>query len=282
MLTKRTQTIKDSLFAQPRKVTMERARMYMESYKKTEGEVPIIRRAKALQHVLENHKIIFDENDLLVGNRTDSPRAGVVSPEMSPYWIMDELDAFPIRQQDRFDISEEDKTYYREVLYPFWRKRSLNDWYSRHLESEVVEAQKTKIFAVAQTDKGQGHIICDFPLILSRGYKVILEEAQSLSTQHPDNPFYQAAVIVLKAVIAYVHRYEEFVQAAIGSTSDAQRKAELTRLAKILRRIAEDPAPQNEHDSIFALHRVSPVFCGFSERFQPRSGWCRCRGKRLY
>ena len=130
MLTKRTQTIKDSLFAQPRKVTMERARMYMESYKKTEGEVPIIRRAKALQHVLENHKIIFDENDLLVGNRTDSPRAGVVSPEMSPYWIMDELDAFPIRQQDRFDISEEDKTYYREVLYPFWRKRSLNDRYS--------------------------------------------------------------------------------------------------------------------------------------------------------
>lgn len=33
MLTKRTQTIKDSLFAQPRKVTMERARLYMESYK---------------------------------------------------------------------------------------------------------------------------------------------------------------------------------------------------------------------------------------------------------
>ena len=242
MLTKRTQTIKDSLFAQPRKVTMERARLYMESYKKTEGEVPIIRRAKALQHVLENHKIIFDENDLLVGNRTDSPRAGVVSPEMSPYWIMDELDAFPIRQQDRFDISEEDKTYYREVLYPFWREQSLNDWYSRHLEPEVVEAQKTKIFAVAQTDKGQGHIICDFPLILSRGYKVILEEAQSLSTQHPDNPFYQAAVIVLKAVIAYVHRYEEFVQVAIGSTSDVQRKAELTRLAEVLRHIAEDPA----------------------------------------
>ena len=74
---------------------MERARLYMESYKKTEGEVPIIRRAKALQHVLENHKIIFDENDLLVGNRTDSPRAGVVSPRCLLIGLWMSLMRFP-------------------------------------------------------------------------------------------------------------------------------------------------------------------------------------------
>ena len=41
MLTTRTQHIKDSLFAQPRQISMERATLFMESYKATEGEPPI-------------------------------------------------------------------------------------------------------------------------------------------------------------------------------------------------------------------------------------------------
>ena len=69
MLTTRTQHIKDSLFAQPRQISMERATLFMESYKATEGEPPIIRRAKAFRHVLENHQIVIDEWDLLVGGK---------------------------------------------------------------------------------------------------------------------------------------------------------------------------------------------------------------------
>ncbi|XPE60903.1 hypothetical protein ACNKHT_26120 [Shigella flexneri] len=35
-------------------------------------------------------------------------RAGIMSPEMDPYWLLKELDQFPTRPQDRFAISEED------------------------------------------------------------------------------------------------------------------------------------------------------------------------------
>ena len=41
-----------------------------------------------------------------------------MSPEMDPYWLLKELEQFPTRPQDRFDISEEDKHLYRDVLYP--------------------------------------------------------------------------------------------------------------------------------------------------------------------
>ena len=231
MLSQRTQAIKDSLFAQPRRVTMERARLYMESYKETQGEPPVIRRAKAFKHLLENHKIVLDEHDLLVGNRTDTPRAGVVSPEMSPYWILDELDKFPSRQQDRFEISEEDKSYYKEVLYPFWRNRSLNDWYRAHLAENLAEAQKTRIFSVAQTDKGQGHIICDFPLVLQNGFGALLAEAEQKLAQDSENYFYAATVIVLKATIAYVQRYEAAVLQAKANAPSETRAQELGRLA---------------------------------------------------
>lgn len=241
MLTARTQAIKDSLFAQPRRVSLERARLYMESYRETEGEPAIIRRAKALRHLLENHKIVIDDYDLLAGNRTAEPRAGVLSPEMSPYWILDELDRFPTRPQDRFEMSEEDKAYYREVLYPFWSGQSLNDWYRAHVDADVVEAQKTRIFAVAQTDKGQGHIICDFPTLLERGWGSLYEEACERADRDPGNLFYRAAVICLEAVIAYTRRYERHVR-ALAATAEPARAAELERMAAVLSHIATEPA----------------------------------------
>ncbi|MCH3967858.1 MAG: formate C-acetyltransferase/glycerol dehydratase family glycyl radical enzyme [Atopobiaceae bacterium] len=243
MLTKRTQAIRDSLFSERRQVSLERATLYMESYQQTEGEAPVIRRAKALRHLLENHRIVIDDHDLLVGNRSAKPRAGVVSPEMSPYWILDELDDFPTRPQDTFEMSEEDKAFYRDVLYPFWAGRSLNDWYRAHVAPDVLEAERTKVFAVAQTDKGQGHIICDFPMVLERGFGAILDDVAALATTYPDNDFYAASRICLEAVIAYVGRYEHEVRtlAATPGTS-AARAGELTRMAEVLAHIARQPA----------------------------------------
>lgn len=241
MLTPRAQAIKDSLFARNRQVSLERARLYMESYQETEGEPVIIRRAKALRHLLEHHEIVVDNHDLLVGNRSSTPRAGVISPEMSPYWIDDELDEFPTREQDPFDISDEDKDYYRSVLLPFWKGRSLNDWYTEHRDPEVAEAEKTKIFAVAQTDKGQGHIICDFDMVLHRGWGDILREARERLEVAPENEFYQAAVIVLEATIAYYHRYEDHVR-MLAATATPERAQELGRMAEILHHIATEPA----------------------------------------
>lgn len=241
MLTQRTQVIKDSLFAENRQVSLERATLYMESYQETEGQSAVIRRARALEHLLANHKIVVDDYDLLVGNRSAKPRAGVISPEMSPYWILDELDEFPTRPQDKFDMSEEDKKYYREVLYPFWSGRSLNDWYTEHADPEVLEAQKTKIFAVAQTDKGQGHIICDFPSVLTRGYGDILAEAKRRHAEEPGNDFLDAAVISLEAMVAYIHRYEAHVR-MLAETATPERAVELARMAEILSHIATEPA----------------------------------------
>ncbi len=205
MLTQRTQAIKDSLFAQERPIDLERATLYMESYGETEGQPAILRRARALVHLLENHEIVIDDHDLLAGNRTRVPRAGVVSPEMSPYWILDELDEFGTRPQDRFSITEEDKAYYRDVLYPFWRGRSLNDWYRAHVPAEVVEAQRTRVFAVAQTDKGQGHIIPDFEAVITRGWGALLAEARGHLAEGPARDFYEGLQALWLAELVFEH-----------------------------------------------------------------------------
>ena len=241
MLTSRTQAIRDSLFARPRQIDLERALLYTESWRGTEGQPVVVRRAKALRHVLENHEIVIDDHDLLAGNRTRTPRAGVLSPEMSPYWILDELDLFPTRPQDTFEMSEADKRTFREELYPYWAGRSLNDWYRAHLPEEAAEAQKTRIFSVAQTDKGQGHIIADLPSVLTRGLGDIAAETRRRAAEHPENDFYQAAVICVEATIAYARRYEGECRRLATYASPA-RSAELLAMADVLAHVATEPA----------------------------------------
>lgn len=270
MLTPRTQRIKDSLFSRKRQVSIERALLWQESYQQTEGEPPVMRRAKAFCHVLENHQIVIDGYDLLVGNRSATPRAGVLSPEMSPYWILDELDQFPTRPQDTFEMSDQDKRTYREVIYPYWAGRSLNDWYTQHRPPEVANAENDRVFAVAQTDKGQGHIIADFGLVLSRGLGALLREASALRDASPDKDFLQASVLSLQAMIDYVRRYEHAVRlAAQGSPSDdahalvelpdtPQRISELVRLADVLAHIATEPC-RDLYDALQMVWLLSVV-----------------------
>lgn len=253
MLTPRTQRIKDGLFARPRQISLERALLYRESYLQTEGELPVMRRARAFAHLLQNHLIVLDGDDLLAGNRTPTPRAGVLSPEMSPYWIMDELDQFPVRPQDTFEMSEKDKRTYREVLYPFWAGRSLNDWYQAHRPADVAAAEAERVFAVAQTDKGQGHIIADIPEVLDRGLGALLADVEARRAACPGNDFLRASALCVEALIAYVRRYEGVVRAAAEGRApeDAHadvalpdtpgRAAELARLADVLAHVATEP-----------------------------------------
>lgn len=251
MLTDRTQHIRDDMMNRPRQISLERALLIKESYGQQdaereaaglEPEAQVVRRAKALRHILENHQIVIDDYDLILGNRTPTPRAGVVSPEMSPYWIVDELDRFPTRPQDQFQISEEDKKTYMEVLYPYFAGTSLRDDYEAHVSQEVVEAEKDKVFAVAQTDKGQGHIIADMGEVLDMGFEQLLAQVDSYLQKEPENPFYQASDICVRAAMDYCRRYAEEARAkAAEPDTTPERALELAQMAERCERLATEP-----------------------------------------
>lgn len=155
-MTNRISRLKTALFANTREISLERALLYTASHRQTEGEPVILRRAKATAYILEHVEISIRDEELIAGNRTVKPRAGIMSPEMDPYWLLKELDQFPTRPQDRFAISEEDKRIYREELFPYWEKRSMKDFINGQMTDEVKAATSTQIFSINQTDKGQG------------------------------------------------------------------------------------------------------------------------------
>lgn len=237
-MTARIERLKAAMFANPREISLERALLYTASHQQTEGEPTILRRAKATAYILDHVEISIRADELIAGNRTVKPRAGIVSPEMDPYWLLKELEQFPTRPQDRFEIANEDKQIYREQLFPYWEKRSMKDFINEQMTDEVKTAVKTQIFSINQTDKGQGHIIIDYPRLLENGLGQLVGEMRSLTSQHPDNAFYQAALLLLEASQRHILRYSALAQEMSFACSDALRREELVNIAEISRTIA--------------------------------------------
>ncbi|WP_423732041.1 formate C-acetyltransferase [Hafnia paralvei] len=237
-MTARIERLKAAMFANPREISLERALLYTASHQQTEGEPTILRRAKATAYILDHVEISIRADELIAGNRTVKPRAGIVSPEMDPYWLLKELEQFPTRPQDRFEIANEDKQIYREQLFPYWEKRSMKDFINEQMTDEVKTAVKTQIFSINQTDKGQGHIIIDYPRLLENGLGQLVGEMRSLTSQHPGNSFYQAALLLLEASQRHILRYSALAQEMSFACSDALRREELANIAEISRTIA--------------------------------------------
>ena len=244
----RIQKLKNQLFENKREVSLERALLYTESYKETEGIPTIIRRAKATAHILDNVEISIRAEELIVGNRTKKPRSGIISPEMDPYWIRDELDTMEGRPQDPFIISEEDKKIYKRVLYPYWAGRSLKDFINNKLTPEVREPSDLDIVKLNQTDKGQGHIIPNFEKLLDQGFGHIINDTLELSNKHPDNDFYQASTIILKASQSHILRYATLAKLSAEAELSKSRKAEYLEIARIATKISVDK-PENFYEA---------------------------------
>lgn len=255
----RLSEMKKNLFKQKREISLERAILYTESYKQTINEPLIIRRAKATAHILDNVKISIRPGELLVGNLTVRPRSGILSPEMDPYWIMKELDTIDHRPQDQFEFTEADKKYYVEKLYPYWAGKSMKDFITKQFPEDVQKAIDDKVIHVNQTDKGQGHIIMYFPLILNNGIQYFIDVLSQKIEEEPDNDFYKAGLIIYQAMQRHFERYANLAeQMAASPTIPEYRKIELHQMAKMCRKLQTDK-PHSFYEALQLLWLVSIV-----------------------
>src|SRR4030042_5448295 len=64
-----------------REVCIERARYLTESYRQTEGQPAVLRRARALEHILRQLTVRIDPDELIVGRITGKALGAGVYPE---------------------------------------------------------------------------------------------------------------------------------------------------------------------------------------------------------
>lgn len=235
----RIQRLIDHLYAKMPEIEADRAVLITESYKSTEGQPIILRRAKAFAHILENLPITIRPEELIVGSNSKAPRGCQVFPEYSYEWLENEFDTVATRAADPFYISEETKQKLREV-YPYWKGKTTSELATAFMSPEALVAIEHNIFTVGNYFyNGIGHFTVDYGKVLEKGYKGIIAEAQAaldnLDIADADyasrSAFLNAVIISCKAVIGYADRYAELAKQTAASEQDAKRREELLQIA---------------------------------------------------
>ena len=241
----RIQKLVDALYEHMPVIESARAKLITESYKETEGEPIITRRAKAFAHILHNIPIIIRDNELIVGSSTIAPRGCQTFPEFSYEWLEAELDTVATRTADPFEIAEETKAELKEAD-KYWKGKTTSELATSYMAPEAIKAIEHNIFTPGNYFyNGVGHVTVKYWEVLETGFEGIMEEAQKEldgcsvgdGNYARKSHFLEAVILSCKAVIDYAGRYAKLAQEMAAQTSDPVRKQELFVIAENCSRV---------------------------------------------
>lgn len=228
------------LFEKLPQIEADRAVLLTESYRQTEGQPVVMRRAHAFAHILKNIPVTIRQDELIVGSATKQPRSCQVFPEFSFTWLEEEFDTVAARSADPFYISEETRRTLHEV-YGYWHGKTTSELATAYMADEAKRAIEHNIFTPGNYYyNGVGHVTVQYEKVLAIGYEGIMAEAQAelskccvADCDYADRSRFLMAVIEsCQAVMEYAGRYAKLARQQADSCKDAARKAELIRIAE--------------------------------------------------
>ena len=119
-------------------IDVERGLYFTQSMKQTEGEMLVLRWAKALKHIAENITIYIDDDTLIVGRGGKPGRYGLVYPELDGNIMDITIKDVGDRKESSFSISEEDGRIILEEICPYWKDKSFWEDLVKALPEETL------------------------------------------------------------------------------------------------------------------------------------------------
>ncbi|WP_278591420.1 glycyl radical protein [Olsenella uli] len=249
-LTARMRAFREEVLDERPFVDAERAVLCTESYRQTQDQPPVMRRALALAHILDDMSIYIEDKTLLAGNQATKNCNAPVFPEYTLGFVLDELDSFEKRDGDVFYITDEDKRRIRGIA-PFWENNTLRDRGMALLPDEVSVFMETGLFGMeGKLNAGDAHLAINHARMLREGLRGYEERARrakaALDLTDPDSvdkyAFYRAVLVVIDAVRRFSLRYSALAIDLASRESDSARRAELERMGAICAKVPYEPA----------------------------------------
>ena len=238
-LRNRARTFEDSA------VRGERLRLVTESYKTTEGEPAVLRRAKAVSYALSKNTIAMRPDELFVGLPM---RYVFVSDSLQrnmPQGWLSRADypeftggTFVIRDEVPDDLKD-DFEYWKSHVTP----RMIA---GKRFSAELVKA--IEFGTIGVSGFVHGHSTAGFDRVLDLGLEGIKREAAEKLSEleskgvSEGQDFLRAVAIVCDGVIAHAHRYAALARGMAASESDEDRRSELLRIAETCEWVPARPA----------------------------------------
>ena len=268
-LSKKMSGFRKKLLTARTDVCAQRAVITTRSYKENFHQPLAILRATMLKDILEEMSIFIEPETFLAGNHASLNRAAPIFPEYDMDWVIDELNDFEKRDNERFFISEKNKDALREIAV-FWENNTIS------ARGHAAMPTESKVFydlgiirAEGGFASGSAYAAINYALLLDNGLddvkKRALNKLGELDLTDQKNIgksyFLKGVEIAVDAVISFAERFSNLAEKMAHLENSAEREAELLEISRILRKVPKGPAETfwEAVQSVWLLHLVLQI-----------------------
>jgi len=256
----RVERLRQSYINSKPSVCCERARIYTESHKRTEGQSVALRRARAFYDFCDEFDVEIFSDELVVGTAGKFKRTAILTPEYSWKWVDLEMDTFDKRPQDPYMMTDEQRDFLRKEIFPYWNGKSLEEFFLARIPEDTARiAVDTGIIDNdSKWRQAVGEITPDYQEILfKKGFAGIKDEAEEylskLNLAVPGDMdksiFYKSVIITCEGIIRFAEKYADKARSFASRENDPERKGELEKIAGVCERVPAHP-PRSFHEAV--------------------------------
>ncbi|MBP3895952.1 MAG: pyruvate formate lyase family protein, partial [Mogibacterium sp.] len=251
-ITERVEKIRQNYVDTKPHISYERAWIYTKSFQKTEGKPNILRVAQAFNDTCNELSVNIWEGELVVGTSGEYRKCAILTPEFGWLWIDEEIETFPERGQDPYDVTEEQIEFIRKNIFPYWKGRSIEEAFLARTSEATKKIGVDTGFLDTDSKwrNGIGEISADYiDVLLPKGYGGLKAEAlaymeeldEAIPAEKEKIDFYKSMVLIADGMITLGRRYSDKASEMAAEEKDPARRAELEEIADICSRIPEQP-----------------------------------------
>jgi len=247
-----------SLDAEPT-ITIERALIVTEAYKKHHGKVSTpMMRALAFQALMENKEICINEAELIVGERGGRPKATPTYPELCCHTLED-FEIIDKREKTYFRVSDEAFNKQKEVVIPYWQGKSTRDLLLSQMTDEWKDCYYSGIFTEFMEQRAPGHTVADDKIYKKGMLEFMADIDEQLKHLDYNNDLdaydrqeeLKAMRVCAEAIITFAKRHGQKALMLAADEKDEIRKQELIKIAEVCTHVPAH-APRNFWEALQA------------------------------
>jgi pyruvate formate-lyase/glycerol dehydratase family glycyl radical enzyme len=234
-----------SIACKPR-ISPERASLMTEFYASGAADrtsTPVAR-ALAFRYLLEKKKVCINDDELIVGERGEAPKATPTFPEICCHSLED-LEILDTRKKTSYAVDGATRRIYEEKVIPFWRGRSMRDIIFSRMSDEWKASYEAGVFTEFLEQRAPGHTVLG-DKIYQKGLLDLEEEIRTRmrdldllrdATAYEKMEELRAMEIAADAIMLYAERHSKAAAELAKKEKNIKRRRELERIASICARV---------------------------------------------
>jgi pyruvate formate-lyase/glycerol dehydratase family glycyl radical enzyme len=243
------------------RMDVDRARIITKSYKETDGQPWVMRKAMAVKKLCEETPIFIKPGELIVGDPNSAPDEVRWYPETAVWWMPDAVTSGGFSEM----VDDAQRKEIVEEICEYWNGRNVRDRILASLPEDMVPIIMGGLdtpVTLNVWEESRTVANYEYESLFKEGLKARVERAEAnlknledqIAEMNPGEYLekknnWEAMAICGKAIIHFAKRYERLAKELAKAETNDTRKEELEKIATILEWVPANP-PRTFHEAL--------------------------------